>query len=122
MKKFWKKVSIKKISSDSFCVMLDKGILKTPLKRDLVLPNLNLAQEIVKEWDQDSKKINTESMIFYGLISTSLDKIIDDKGHFEADDEIGFFFDEIKQLGQELDNLFETEVEDGNKEEEKKKE
>ena len=49
-------------------------------------------------------------------------KIIDDKGHFEADDEIGFFFDEIKQLGQELDNLFETEVEDGNKEEEKKEE
>ena len=49
-------------------------------------------------------------------------KIIDNNGHFEADDEIGFFFDEIKQLGQELDNLFETEVEDGNKEEEKKKE
>jgi len=47
-------------------------------------------------------------------------KIIDDKGHFEADDEIGFFFDEIKQLGQELDNLFETEVDDGNQEEEKK--
>ena len=47
-------------------------------------------------------------------------KIIDDKGHFEADDEVGFFFDEIKQLGQELEQLFETEVEDGNKEEEKK--
>ena len=47
-------------------------------------------------------------------------KIIDDKGHFEADDEIGFFFDEIKQLGQELDNLFETEVDDENQEEEKK--
>ena len=59
--------------------MLDKRILKTPLKRDLVLPNLNLAQEIVKEWDQDSKKINTELMIFYGLISTYLDKIIDNK-------------------------------------------
>ena len=49
-------------------------------------------------------------------------KIIDDKGHFEADDEVGFFFDEMKQLGQELDQLFETEVEDGNKEEEKKEE
>ena len=79
MKKLWEKVSIKKISSDSFCVMLDKRILKTPLKRELVLPNLNLAQEIVKEWDQDSKNINIESMIFYGLISTSLDKIIDNK-------------------------------------------
>ena len=57
--------------------MLDERILKTPLKRDLVLPNLNLAQEIVKEWDQNSKNINIEAMIFYGLISTSLDKIID---------------------------------------------
>ena len=49
-------------------------------------------------------------------------KVIDDKGHFEADDEVGFFFDEMKQLGQELEQLFETEVEDGSKEEEKKKE
>ena len=49
-------------------------------------------------------------------------KIIDDKGHFEADDEVGFFFDEMKQLGQELEELFETEVEDGSKEEEKKEE
>ena len=49
-------------------------------------------------------------------------KIIDGKGHFEADDEVGFFFDEMKQLGQELEQLFETEVEDGNKEEEKKEE
>ena len=85
MKKFWEKVSIKKISSDSFCVMLDKRILKTPLKRDLVLPNLNLAQEIVKEWDQGSKKINTESMIFYSLISTSLDKIIDNRNLYIND-------------------------------------
>ena len=49
-------------------------------------------------------------------------KVIDDIGHFEADDEVGFFFEEMKQLGQELEQLFETEVEDGNKEEEKKEE
>ena len=49
-------------------------------------------------------------------------KTIDDKGTFESDDEVGFFFTEIKQLGQELEQLFETEVEDGSKEEEKKKE
>ena len=85
MKKFWEKVSIKEISSDSFCVMLDKTILKTPLKRDLVLPNINLAQEIVKEWDQNSQKINIESMIFYGLMSTSLDKIIDNKNLYVND-------------------------------------
>ena len=39
-------------------------------------------------------------------------KVIDDKGTFESDDEVGFFFTELKQLGQELDNLFETEVEE----------
>ena len=43
-------------------------------------------------------------------------KIIDDKGTFESDDEVGFFFQEIKRLGEELEQLFETEVDDGSKE------
>ena len=85
MKKFWKKVSIKKISSNSFQIKLDKRILQTPLKRELIIPNLNLAEQIVKEWNQDSKNINTESMIFYGLISTSLDKIIDNRNLYIND-------------------------------------
>ena len=42
-------------------------------------------------------------------------KTIDDKGTFESDDEVGFFFSEIKQLGDDLDNLFETEVEENDK-------
>mgnify|MGYP003331485508 CR=1 FL=1 len=44
-------------------------------------------------------------------------KIIDDKGHFEADDEVGFFFEEMKQLSNELEQLFETEVDDASKKE-----
>ena len=42
-------------------------------------------------------------------------KTIDDKGTFESDDEVGFFFTEIKQLGNDLENLFETEVEENDK-------
>ena len=42
-------------------------------------------------------------------------KVIDNKGTFESDDEVGFFFKEIKQLGNELENLFETEVEENEK-------
>ena len=42
-------------------------------------------------------------------------KVIDDKGTFESDDEVGFFFTEIKQLGNELNSLFETEVEENEK-------
>ena len=49
-------------------------------------------------------------------------KLIDEKGIFEADDEVGFFFKEIKPIGKILDNLFE-EVDDATtKEEEKEKE
>ena len=47
-------------------------------------------------------------------------KLIDDKGHFESDDEVGFFFNGIKQLGKQLEELFETEVDDDK--EEKKEE
>ena len=49
-------------------------------------------------------------------------KLIDEKGTFEADDEVGFFFEELKEIGKILDELFE-EVEDATiKEEEKEKE
>ena len=47
-------------------------------------------------------------------------KTIDDKGTFESDDEVGFFFTEIKKLGNELNSLFETEVE-GNEKKKKEK-
>ena len=52
---------------------------------------------------------NTIESIKYQL------KIIDDKGTFESDDEVGFFFKEVKQLGEQLEQLFETEVDDGGK-------
>ena len=46
-------------------------------------------------------------------------KLIDEKGTFESDDEVGFFFEEIKQLGNQLGELFETEVDDEDTQEEK---
>jgi len=48
-------------------------------------------------------------------------KLIDEKGTFEADDEVGFFFLELKEIGKLLDELFE-EVEDAPIKEEAKKE
>ena len=48
-------------------------------------------------------------------------KLIDEKGTFEADDEVGFFFLELKEIGKLLDELFE-EVEDAPIKKEAKKE
>ena len=36
-------------------------------------------------------------------------KQVDSSGHYEADDETGFFFEEIKKIQKILDNLFELE-------------
>tara|TARA_R100000234_G_scaffold118712_1_gene99759 strand:- start:761 stop:1057 length:297 start_codon:yes stop_codon:yes gene_type:complete len=71
------------------------------------------------------KRINNYELIIIKindtveLVKHQLKKI-DSSGHFEADDEVGFFFEEIKSLSKELEQLFEQEVDDGNKEEEKK--
>ena len=48
-------------------------------------------------------------------------KLIDEKGTFEADDEVGFFFLELKEIGKLLDELFE-EVDDATTKEEAKEE
>ena len=49
-------------------------------------------------------------------------KLIDEKGTFESDDEVGFFFEELKEIGKLLDNLFEEVEDDANSKKEEKKE
>ena len=48
-------------------------------------------------------------------------KQVDAKGHYEADDETGFFFQQLKELQELLNGIFENEEEEssGAKEEEK---
>ena len=36
-------------------------------------------------------------------------KQVDSKGHYESDDETGFFFEQLKELQLTLDGVFETE-------------
>ena len=36
-------------------------------------------------------------------------KLVDSNGHYESDDETGFFFEELKQLQLQLDDIFENE-------------
>ena len=55
------------------------------------------------------------------LLTSRKVKTLDAKGSFEADDEIGFFFKEIKNIQEILDSLFETDITEENKNAEKKK-
>ena len=71
------------------------------------LKRINTYEEIILNFN------NTIDLIKHQL------KLIDEKGTFESDDEVGFFFEEIKQLGNQLGELFETEVDDEKTQKEK---
>ena len=48
--------------------------------------------------------------------STDKMKLVDSKGHYESDDETGFFFEQLKQIQLSLDGIFEEETTDAKKE------
>ena len=75
MRKFWETVQLKKKNISSYEILLDNKILRTPLKNKLTISNTKIAEEIYKEWNQDTNIIDTDAMIFYGILSTSIDKI-----------------------------------------------
>ena len=67
------------------------------------------------------KRINQyENLItqFQQIISFSTDKmkLVDAKGHYESDDETGFFFQQLKELQELLNGIFETEDTERNEE------
>ena len=47
--------------------------------------------------------------------STDKMKLVDSKGHYESDDETGFFFEQLKQIQLALDGIFEEETQDDKK-------
>ena len=66
------------------------------------------------------KRINQyEDLItqFQQIITFSTEKMkaVDAKGHYESDDETGFFFERLKQIQLLLDGVFEEEMTDANK-------
>ena len=48
---------------------------------------------------------------FQQIVTFATDKmkLVDSKGHYESDDETGFFFKQLKELQLTLDDIFETE-------------
>ena len=48
--------------------------------------------------------------------STEKMKLVDSKGHYESDDETGFFFQQLKQIQLSLDGIFEEETQNAKKE------
>ena len=72
------------------------------------------------------KRINQYEAVLIkiqGVINYSSQKmkVLDEKGSFESDDEVGFFFTELKDVQDILDNVFETDTTEENTNAKKKK-
>ena len=91
------------------CAVLSATSLFLTLLVYYSLKRINQYEELILQINDKIEYVNAQL------------KLIDEKGTFEADYEVGFFFQELKEIGKLLDELFE-EVEDAPIKEEEKKE
>ena len=72
------------------------------LAEGYVIWNLNKKTEMLESWVEDfTQRIE--------LVQTDL-KVIDNRGAFKADDEVGTIFEQIKETVNQLDNLIGEEI------------
>ena len=67
----------------------------------------------------ESLIIEIQNILEYATVKM---KQVDAKGHYEADDETGFFFQQLKELQELLNGIFENEATEENSGAEKEKE
>lgn len=73
-KRFWEKATVEP-NADGFGVKLDGRDVKTPLKADLTVPTLVMAQAIAAEWQAQEGKINPLSMPVTRSANAAIDKV-----------------------------------------------
>ena len=74
-KRFWKKVDVVSLEK-GFCIKLDTKILKTPAKKEMLLPTIALAKKIAAEWDRQVDEIDPNAMPFTKSANAALDKVV----------------------------------------------
>jgi chaperone required for assembly of F1-ATPase len=74
MKRFYKQAEPLE-SESGHGVVLDRRPVKTPGKRDLILPNRVLAAAIAEEWNAQEEEIRPATMPLTRLATTALDRV-----------------------------------------------
>ena len=73
-KRLWKNVHV--VSSEAgYFIKLDDKILKTPAKRQMMLPTEALAKKVASEWDEQVEEIDPTTMPFTKSANAVLDKV-----------------------------------------------
>jgi chaperone required for assembly of F1-ATPase len=75
MKRIYKQASAAP-AEGGHTVVLDGRRLKTPAKRDLVLPSAALAAAIVAEWEAQGDEVRPATMPLYRLANAAIDRVL----------------------------------------------
>jgi chaperone required for assembly of F1-ATPase len=75
--------------SGPFGIALDGRPLKTPSKRDFLVPSLALAEAIAAEWNGQGNRVNPERMALTKLANTAIDRVADSEQRI-IDDIVGY--------------------------------
>jgi len=75
-RRFYENVTVAE-ANDGFIVRLDTHELKTPAKKPLILPTVELAQNVADEWQVQETDIDSYTMPTMRLVSTALDRVAD---------------------------------------------
>ncbi len=76
MKRFYENVTVEEVGDGpSFRICLDARPIKTPARRELVVPSPALADAIVDEWRKQEENVVPASMPFTRLASGAIDRV-----------------------------------------------
>ncbi len=81
MKRFWKNASVE-TAGNAFAIRLDARPVKTPMRADLLLPNIAMAQAVCAEWNTVGDDIDPMIMPITGLANAAIDRIGADRDGF----------------------------------------
>ena len=74
-KRFWAQ-AVAEPCEGGFTVRLDARLVKTPLKANLTLPTLAMAQAIAAEWDAQTGLVKPQTMPVTRAANSAIDKIV----------------------------------------------
>lgn len=84
MKRFWGQATSEP-AGDGYAVALDGRRVKTPARRDLLVPTAALAEAIADEWNQCGDRVDPRAMPLTGLANAAIDRVSDNPDRFAAD-------------------------------------
>ncbi len=83
LKRFYNEATAIKVD-DGFTVVLDGKPVKTPGKRNLVVPFEAIAEAIAGEWQEQGETIDVPAMAMLRLAATAIDRVAINRGEVDA--------------------------------------